>query len=424
MNRFTFRFLLGITVFAGLMTGCSNDDETIYPKPTPKPVEEPFVLKDRQDIALNSTQKEGIAMQNDFAFRLFNEDMTSTDNNSLISPLSITQCLSMAANGASEEVRNEIVDNLLPGGGSLEELNSLNKYLVESLVDVDNSSILTLANSAWVDKNFKILSPFAENIKEYYNAESSALDFSASNAVNKINEWVDKSTNGLIPTLFQAIPQDYVFILINAMYFNGAWFEPFEKNNTEKAVFHNEDGKAVEVEFMNNNSRFSYIISSAYSAVQLPYGNKAFSFYAVMPTEGQSFDMTEEKWNTIKAEMNSGDLVISMPKFETQYDVSEISEKMKTAGIAKLFNTSGALRNTVSPPLPESYVKMIHKTVFKVDEIGAEGAGLTGLGMEFLGPDGGETPKTPEIILNRPFIYIVEEQSTGAILFIGAVRNL
>ena len=423
MNRFSFYMAIGMLATGGMFAGCSNDDEAPYPSPTPQPEEEPFVLKQRHDIVLNSLQKDGLIAQNDFAFRLFNIDVASTDKNSLLSPLSITQCISLAANGASEEVRDEIVGNFLPNGGSLDELNTLHQYLVESLTDVDNSSILTLANSAWVDKDYKILSPFADSIKGFYNAESSELDFSSPKAVDKINGWVNETTNGLIPTIFETIPPMSKLILVNTMYFNGAWLSPFMKELTEKSVFNNEDGKAVEVEFMSQTDRFDHVITPDYSVAQLPYGNQAFSFYALMPSEGTTLELTAEKWSDIKKELEMGKVVISLPKFEIQYEVREIPKKMEKAGLSKLFTTSGALGNTVTPALPEGYVDMIHKTVFKVNEIGAEGAGLTGMGWAELGPEGGETPKTPEIILNRPFIYIVEEQSTGAILFIGAVRN-
>ncbi|MDE6792408.1 MAG: hypothetical protein K2J48_04925, partial [Muribaculaceae bacterium] len=366
MNRFSFRFLLGITVFAGLMTGCSSDDKSepipVW-KPTPKP--EPIEIKARQDISLTPQQMEGVKMQNDFAFRLFNEDNKSNSANSLISPLSLTMCLSMAANGASDEVEDEIVANLLPKGGSLDDLNSLNKYLVESLVDVDNSSILTLANSAWVDKNFKLLSPFAESIKTYYNAESSSLDLSSSKAVETINNWVNTSTNGLIPTLFQSVPANTELILINALYFNGAWKDPFEEKITEKGVFNNENGKTAEVEFMHKNNPFKCAVTSDYSVFQLPYGNEAFNFYAVLPAEEYTLNLNAEKWDGIKKELQNDLVVISMPKFEIHYEVAKISEKMENAGISKLFTTSSPLKNTVTPEIPGSYVDMIHKTVFK-----------------------------------------------------------
>lgn len=425
MKRFSNYLALCVLSVGGIVTGCSSDDKSeptpaVQPTPTPELVQ----IKERKDIALTPRQKDGLFAQNDFAFRLFNVDVASTDKNSLLSPLSMTQCVSMAANGASEEVRDEIVGNFLPNGGSLEDLNTLNEYLSEALLDVDNSSTLTLANSVWVDKDYKILSPFAEKIKGYYKAESRELDFTSSNAVDKINGWVNETTNGLIPTIFETIPPMTKLILVNTMYFNGAWLTPFMEEFTEKSVFNNEDGEVAEVEFMKQTDRFVHAITSDYSVAQLPYGNQAFSFYALMPSEGKTLELTAEKWSDIKKEMDWGKVVLSLPKFEIQYEVRDISKKMDKAGLSKLFNTSGALSNTVTPSLPEGYVYMIHKTVFKVNEIGAEGAGLTGMGWAELGPGGGETPKTPEIILNRPFIYIVEEQSTGAILFIGAVRNL
>lgn len=426
MNRFSYRMAWSVLTVAGFLAGCSDSDDDFYPKKEENPVEEkdPFVLKDRVDIPLNQRQKEGVALQNDFAFRLFNADAVSNGKNTLISPLSMTMCLSMAANGASEEVRNEIVERLLPNGGSLDDLNNLNKYLASELAEVDNSAILTLANSVWVDKKFSLLAPFQESIKEYYNAESCVLDMLSRQAADRINEWVNTTTNGLIPQLFSGAPSCSL-TMINTMYFNGAWWDPFEEELTEKGIFNNEGGTEKEVEFMHKNGNiFNMAITPEYSVLQLPYGNEAFSFYALLPSEGQNMTLTAEKWTTIKEGMHTTTVNISVPKFEVSYEVAKLNTKMRAAGISKLFDAADPLKNTVTPSLSQGSVEMVHKTVFKVNEIGAEGAGLTALlWVTSPGPDFNPAP-TPEIVLDRPFIYIVEEQSTGAILFIGAIRNL
>lgn len=421
MKKFIFHSSLGILVIASLLSSCSNEEEVPYPKP--KPVEEPFVLKDRQDIALNPTQKEGIAMQNDFAFRLFNADVASTTKNSLISPLSIAQCVSMAANGAAEEVRSEIVGNLLPNGGSLADLNSLNQYLSDALADVDNSSTLTLSNSVWIHNKYSLLSPFSNAIKEYYNAESGVLDMTSQSAADRINSWINSTTNGLIPSLYSKAPGGDM-VLINTMYFKGEWTTPFREEVTEKAIFANEDGKSPEVDFMNSYNNYRMVsINSDYSIAQLNYGNKAFSLYALLPAEGTTLALNAEKWKEIKESMEKRDVDISLPKFEVEYTVDDMENKMVQAGMNKLFTSGGAFLNTVSPKLDGSQVTMRHKTVFKVNEKGAEGAALSEMGAVTFGP-GENVPKRPSIVFNRPFVYIVEEQSTGAILFIGAIRNL
>ncbi|MDE6227046.1 MAG: hypothetical protein K2M63_05975 [Muribaculaceae bacterium] len=422
MNRFSFYMAIGTLATGGMFAGCSNDDEAPYPSPTPQPEEEPFVLKQRQDIVLNSLQKDGLIAQNDFAFRLFNIDVASTDKNSLLSPLSITQCLSMAANGASEEVRDEIVGNFLPNGGSLDELNTLNQYLVESLTDVDNSSILTLANSAWVDNKYNLLTQFSESVQEYYNAESGGLDMFSLSAADRINSWINSTTNGLISKLYEGAP-GYDIVLINTMYFKGAWTTPFEEERTEKSQFFNENGKLAEVDFMNSIYTQRLVdINSEYTVAQLNYGNKAFSLYAILPAEGTTLTLGAEKWIGMKEGMSKMDVNIALPKFEVEYTVAELENKMTQAGMKELFTSGEAFINTVTPKIGGSKVKICHKTVFKVNEKGAEGAGLTEMGALTFGGEE-NIAKTPTIVFNRPFIYIVEEQSTGAILFIGTVRN-
>ena len=423
MNRFSFYMAIGMLATGCMFTGCSNDDEAPYPSPTPQPEEEPFVLKQRQDIVLNSLQKDGLRAQNDFAFRLFNIDVASTDKNSLLSPLSITQCISMAANGASEEVRDEIVGNFLPKGGNLTDLNNLNKYLLEALSEEDNSSVFTLSNSVWVHNKYSLLPVFSNAVKEYYNAESGGLDMFSLSAADRINSWINSTTNGLIPKLYEGAP-GYDIVLINTMYFKGVWTTPFEEERTEKSQFFNEDGKLAEVDFMNSIYTQRLVdINSEYTVAQLNYGNKAFSLYAILPAEGTTLTLDAEKWIGMKEGMSKMDVNIALPKFEVEYTVAELENKMTQAGMKELFTSGEAFINTVTPKIGGSMVKICHKTVFKVNEKGAEGAGITEMGALTFGGEENIT-KTPTIVFNRPFIYIVEEQSTGAILFIGAVRNL
>lgn len=180
----------------------------------------------------------------------------------------------------------------------------------------------------------------------------------------------------------------------------------------------------AEVDFMNSIYTQRLVdINSEYTVAQLNYGNKAFSLYAILPAEGTTLTLEAEKWIGMKEGMSKMDVNIALPKFEVEYTVAELENKMTQVGMKELFTSGEAFINTVTPKIGGSMVKICHKTVFKVNEKGAEGAGITEMGALTFGGEENIT-KTPTIVFNRPFIYIVEEQSTGAILFIGAVRNL
>ncbi|MDE5875545.1 MAG: hypothetical protein K2H15_07845, partial [Muribaculaceae bacterium] len=150
MKRFSFIPIAGLLLGSMLAGGCSDADSTSDIDPNKKP--EKFETKERQDINLDSRQKAGVALQNDFAFKFFNAD--AEEGNSIVSPISLTTCLSMVANGASDVVKEEIVNTLLPAGASLTDLNTLNKYLTEELSEADNSSTLILSNSVWCHNTY------------------------------------------------------------------------------------------------------------------------------------------------------------------------------------------------------------------------------------------------------------------------------
>lgn len=423
MNKYTFYFIFKVLCLCVVLTGCSKSEEEVEPTPQPNEEITQIELKERKDITLNPNQKSDVIWQNDLGLRIFNIDVSSNTSNSLISPLSITQCLSLAANGAGEQVAEEILSNVLHDGGNLNDLNTLNKFLVTALTEVDNSSILTFSNSVWVNQKYDLIPTFTSVIKDYYNAECFSLNMYAQEGANKINSWINSTTNGLIPKLFDHAPGTEIAI-INTMYFKGIWSTPFEETLTKKNLFNNENGKPTEVDFMNApHSMRMATVNSDYTVVKLSYGNKAFSFYCLMPKEGVELSLTQEKWNKIKGAMSYKMASIALPKFEVSYTVPEMEEKMKRAGFSKLFTSGEAFSNCLSPNVNEIDVAMCHKTVFKVNEQGAEGAGMTEMGPITCGPDE-EGIESLNIVYNRPFIYIVEEQSTGAILFIGTVRNL
>ncbi|MDE6576656.1 MAG: serpin family protein [Muribaculaceae bacterium] len=430
MKRFSYSSLIGVLSLATCLTSCSNSEDEPNPKPNPEPSPEEFVLKERQDISLTEIQKQGISMQNDFAFRLFKAHSKDNNDNSLISPLSVEMCVSMAANGASDNVRDEILNVLLPKGTTLDELNSFNKYLTASLIDVDNSSVFSLSNSVWVDQKFSLLTPFSESLSANYNALSEKLNLYSQEAAGTINYWINATTKGLIPKLYEAAPaQD--FILINTMYFKGQWTVPFEEGKSEEGEFRCEDGTVSKVTFMKSDCEpFNSKITQDFTAVELPYGNEAFSLVGILPAEGTSLnsfisELTAEKWNDIREDMNSiKSVFVNLPRFETNYTIKDMGDIMTEAGIGRLFTDADVFINAITPYNLNGKVSMLHKTVFKVDEKGAEGAALTEIGwVSAPGPDVPIAPN-PVITFDRPFIYIVAEKSTGAILFIGTVRNL
>lgn len=422
-------FIIGALFLTFFWAGCSdNDTENIaIHNPIEKEDDKPIDLEPAKTISLSTEGKQGIRLQNDFAVSIF-KDIVSESNgdNSLFSPLSLTTCISMLANGASDEAAVEMIEKLMGKDLSLEEFNQNNEFLMNELLEVDPSSTFLMANSAWLHKEYSFHPLFEDNVKKFYNAGTAVLDMYSTNARDIINEWSNKTTKGIIPILFNSAPSSK-FVLANSIYFNGGWVAEFDERNTKDKPFSNIDGTVSNVQTMRiENFAFNHYIGEECSAVCLPYGNYAFNFYALLPNENSDFmtfvkNLDIETINKIIDSMNQDYVYIDLPKFEVSSDNNQLQEHLKANGIYKVFNGTNSIAKLANEPF-EGNIVCFQKNAFKVTESGAEGASVTGLISIEMG-EGGFAP-TPEIKLNRPFLYVVAEKSTGAILFIGSVVKL
>lgn len=417
--------ILALTIFSA----CTGDDceNGIEPTPVNEPDEKPVQILPAEPISLSIEGQNGVNMQNDFAISIFKDVVADSDGeNSLLSPLSLTTCVSMLANGASDEAAVEIIENLMGGGLTLERFNQNNEFLMNELSTVDPSSTFLMANSAWLNKTFSFLPSFEDNVKKFYNAKTAVLDMYSTDARDIINEWTYNTTKGLIPKLFDNAPSAK-FVLANSIYFNGGWVVEFNENDTKEKAFTNIDGSISEVQTMRmEDYSFNFRIDNELSAVCLPYGNHAFNFYAFMPNENTDFisfvnSIDFEKMNRIINSMKQDYVYIDLPKFDVSTENDHLEKLLKLHGIKKVFSDKNAISKLADKTFTGD-MECFQKTAFKISESGAEGASVTAMISIEMG-EGGFAP-TPEIKLNRPFLYVVAEKSTGAIIFIGSVVKL
>ena len=186
-------------------------------------------VKIELDVQQRSIQKKS----NDFANRLMTHVIKENEN-SLISPLSLQVTLGMLANGANEQAYNDIVTALGLKDYSLEELNEYHKIVMDGITNEQDPKIeLALSNSMWLDNELQTKNTFTDNLKTYYNASFSSVDFSKTEQVkNEINNWANKETKGMIKDLQLPLKPSTKFVLSNASYFDGQWSSPFESKNT------------------------------------------------------------------------------------------------------------------------------------------------------------------------------------------------
>jgi len=411
-----FKRVFVILVLFGVLAACQNDENISQLEP-----------KVRKDIVLSPSERVMMNRGTDFVFRFFNQVCQSETEkpNVLISPLSASLALSMAANGAKGNTLAEMQTTLgfSPSSFSPDEMNSYNQMLTTELLDLDNTTQISIANSIWVKQGFKVYDSFINVNKDYYNAEVRNLDFASSTAKDIINQWCADKTNQRIKNVIEEIPADMRLYLINALYFKGTWTSKFGKSNTNYEKFTNVDGSESTVPMMNQTSSFNYLQNDYFSIAEFPYGNGAFSMVVLLPAEGKTLDeslsgLTYDNWNEWILQMSGVDLKVKLPKFELKYDKDLIGD-MKDMGMKDAFDGNKADFSKMSAA--DLYVGILQQFAYiKVDEEGTEASAVTVVGML----DTSVGPLSPiSFYVNRPFAFLIKEKSTGAILFIGKISQ-
>jgi serpin B len=381
--------------------------------------EEPAVkLNDANPIPLKVGMEKRVQQDNAFAFDLFREVIATNmaEKNIFISPLSVSIALGMTWNGAKGETKSEMESALKMSGMTEDEINEYYKIMLAALPEVDPSSILKIANSIWYREGYPVKPYFLQVNQNYFNATVRELDFAKPEALKTINDWCAEKTNNLIKEPLDNIPGDAVMYLINAIYFKGIWAKMFDAKKTSVRDFYAEGGAAVKVDMMNQQDTFAYSSDALAQYLDMPYGNKAFSMTVILPNEGKSTDdvlksMDTKKWNAIISGMTSREVQVYLPKFKTKGKY-ELKESLKRMGMVKAFTGEADLTGIADADLLIS--RVIHSTFCDVNEKGTEAAAVTIVEIREK-----SMPVIPEFNANRPFVFVIREQSTGVILFMG-----
>ena len=348
----------------------------------------------------------------------------------LVSPLSVTIDISIFANAVDDESYIEFLDlmNLDPGT-TRAEMNDLSKRLVDELLVIDSQVDLKIANSIWTNPIYTVKDEFADKVMSKYGAPVQAIDFCDKSSEKVINGWVNDATGGLIKEIHKAdsyLSGSVVSKLCNALYFNGEWCDKFNRDQTAKRKFTNIDGAISTVPMMKGRSEVYNVNDDNRSVVAVPFGNSAYSMYFIIPDEGQDFNesiatLDFEKWTHYKKSFLNTTVDMVIPRFDIDYNV----ELMETLGEMGLKRYIGDDVQTTLPYMFVEPVKLdfIHVSQFcsiKLEENGVKSAAasVTTPGV-YIAP-----APVKELVLDRPFMFLIEEKSTGAILFMGKVIKL
>lgn len=392
-------------------TACNNENEPSSQLPP-----------DAKPIALSAEQEKRVGQDNEFAFDLFRKVINfSKETNVFISPLSVSIALGMTWNGAAGETKSEMESALKMSGMSVEEINEYYRILQTTLPTIDPTTKLTLANSLWYRNGFQVKPDFLKVNIDYFDAYVRELDFSKAWAVDTINQWCAKKTNNLIPSVLDNIPEDAVMYLINAIYFKGTWRHQFEKKNTTQADFTNEAGKEVKVNMMFQKDTFDYAEDEKAQYLDMPYGNKAFSMTIILPKNGNTTAdlleyLTVNQWNSILQNLSMREVEVYFPRFSSKNKFL-LNDPLIDMGMKLAFTDNADFSNIADENLFIS--RVLHNTYIEVTEEGTEAAAVTVVEIGYT-----SVPMIPEFRVNKPFLFVIRENSTGVILFMGKMGNV
>jgi serpin B len=366
-----------------------------------------------------------------FAFDLY-QALREEEGNLFYSPHSISVALAMTYAGARGETAQQMADTLkfLLGQDRLHPaFNWLDAELAkrgEGAAGKDGEGFrLNIVNAIWGQKDYSFLTDFLDVLAENYGAGLRILDFMTETEKSRliINDWVSDQTEDRIKDL---IPQGAIdeltrLVLTNAIYFNAAWEYPFDKKMTANGPFYLLDGGQVTVPMMRQTESFGYTQGEGYQAVELLYDGDELSMVILLPEDGQ-FEVFEEgleadKVSDIISDLQFAEVTLTMPKFE--FD-SEFSLKDTLAEMGMPIAFSGAADFSGMIGTPDLCIsEVLHKAFVSVNETGTEAAAATAVIV-------GETaiPEQPvEVTVDHPFIFLIRDIETGAILFVGRVLN-
>lgn len=370
---------------------------------------------------LTSAEQKLVAGSNAFAFDFFREVNNGQKNtNVFVSPLSASMALGMTANGAAGTTYDAMRNALRLGTTSKAEVNEGYKSLIALLRGLDNTTDFRIANSIWYESTFPFNAPFLADSKSFFDATVSGLDFKNPSSLATINSWVSESTEKKIPAILDNIDPSEVMFLINAIYFKGSWQTKFDKSQTVDAPFMAYDGTRPTVPLMNQSASLKLASAPDFVAIDLPYGNSAFTMTVLLPNAGVDVNavaasLDDASWKSIEQKFVASKIYFSLPRFKlTWTDV--LNPELRAMGMGVAFDAADF--TPMSPRGKELVItKVIQKTFVDVNEEGTEAAAATSVGI-------GVTSAPPSIRVDRPFVFMIRERLSGTILFIGKIAKL
>ena len=367
----------------------------------------------------------GAAAAADFGVRLFKTSMEE-GKNTLISPLSVLYALAMTANGADGETLAQMEKVL---GMDVDNLNSYMLAYLDLLPESKDYK-MSLANSIWFkdDPNFAVEQSFLQTNADYYGAGAYKAAFDEGTR-NDINNWVKEHTDGMIPEIIDEIPDEAIMYLVNALAFDAKWADEYEEHQIREGRFTMEDGTRQDVDMMHSEE-YTYLEDEMATGFIKYYKDRKYAFVAMLPNEGVSVSqyvdsLTGEHLRELLNNPQDLTVFASIPKFETEYDI-EMSEVLQEMGMTDAFDWRVAdfsrLGTYNVDGMNICINRVLHKTFISVTEQGTRAGAATA--VEMVAEGAAEIIEYMEVVLDRPFVYMLIDCETNLPFFIGSMMNV
>lgn len=369
---------------------------------------------------LSSTEQQAISAGNDFALRLLKRTTSREPGNVLLSPLSVSLALGMTMNGADSETLTEMQRTLGWGASSRTDINTAYRDLMTMLPALDPSVTIKVANGIWMRAPLVPDTGFAGDAQRYFKAPVTSLSTPRA-MFDAVNAWGNRETNGMVPQVLKdAPPDDLLMLLANAVYFSGTWRDRFDATRTSPLPFTRESGASATVPMMSRDGGFRRYRDQQLQAVELAYGNSAYTMLVLMPstqTVGEMIaTLDTARLRTVVSELRPAlfSEVLRLPRFSLSGSLALASD-LSAMGMPRAFTDVAQFPRLVAGVSSKlDFVQ--HAVKVEVDEKGTRAAAVTVIGVVPVSLPLGFT-------FDRPFVFFIRERLSGTILFAGVVRD-
>lgn len=399
---------LCLTMLSGIAGGCSRAEAAgtvnLMQNITANPA---------NDGALSEADAKKISA---FSVKLLQSSFSN--DNLLISPLSVLCAVGMATNGARENTLEQL-QNVVGM-----DADALNLCMRAWLRSQNQSEGLVAANSVWFHKDaLKIRDEFLQATADHYNADAYSTPFD-NNTLSAINQWVNEHTDGMIPTILDRLPENARMYLINALSFRRPWENPYITADVQDSIFTTQSGQERIVPMMFSQE-FLYLQDDTAVGFMKPYAGNKYAFAALLPQQDIDLqvllaNLDGERLYSLLTSAQSERIHVGIPKFDMEYN-TELSGTFKKMGVTDAFDADAADFSGISTADASLFIsRILHKACIKVNETGTEAAAATAVEVMVKGL----VVHSKSVILDRPFIYMIVDLDANIPIFIGTITDI